>query len=163
MRNENRRPVGPCAHDVRVCGRADGPKPRSSIEVGLRHILLVPVFVAIGCGPASSGDSASKARAGASEDDGAASGSLKELELRTGLLGVNDVFVETGTTLYTCENAEGNGQFALQVGAEVMECSTSTPSWCAPRTTLEGRQRGGGNEVYWSQDGVRRPGGTAKR
>ena len=108
-----------------------------------------------------------KARAGASEDDGAASGSLKELELRTGLLGVNDVFVETGYPVYlrkrrrhqrsVCVAGRGgsDGSARLQPRAGAGGAYTSNHAeWVGSVA--------GENEVYWSQD-ARRPGGTAKR
>ena len=125
----------------------------------MRCMRLLPVCLAIGCGLAGSGDSASKASGGSSGDSGgsAASDALKELELRTGLLGVNDVFVETGTTLYTCENAEGtNGQFALQVGAEVMGALDFEPDLVRVAFTSNHAEWvgsvAGENEVYWSQE-----------
>ncbi len=120
---------------------------------------LLPISLAIGCGLAGSEDSATKGKGGPSEDaDGAAApDTLRELELRTGLLGVNDVFVETGTTLYTCENAEGtNGQFALQVGAEVMGALDFNPDLVRVAFTSNHAEWvgsvAGENEVYWSQD-----------
>jgi hypothetical protein len=79
------------------------------------------------------------------------------ISLRAGLLNVNDIFQETGSTLYTCENSEGtNGQFALQVGAEITGPADYIAhlvrvDFSSDRTEWVGSV-GGENEVYWTEE-----------
>lgn len=132
----------------------------------MRWLPPLLLCLATGCFSAGSEDSASAPAPGPSGAAGGSGGtssgsppasSLKGLELRTGLLGVNDVFVETGATLYTCENAEGiNGQFALQVGARVSGQLDFNPELVRIAFTSDHAEWvgsvAGENEVYASQE-----------
>ncbi len=90
------------------------------------------------------------------EDTGSEDGIEHVIELRAGLLNVNDIFEETGNTLYTCESSEGtNGQFALQVGAEIV----GEPTYIADLVRVEFSSdlsewvgsAGGEGDVYWTE------------
>ncbi len=132
----------------------------------MRWLFLSLVCVGPACFSTSTQDSAHAADPGPSAPGGGSGGStggsdpgsaLRDLDLRTGLLGVNDTFLETGATLYTCENAEGiNGQFALQVGAQVRGPLDFNPELVRVAFTSNHAEWvgsvAGENEVYWSQE-----------
>ncbi len=123
-------------------------------------LVVLLAFVA-GCLAGSSedpdADSNDRPPQGRPVDSGLESELEHSLELRSGLLNVNDLFQETGSTLYTCENSVGsNGQFALQVGAEVVGPPTYLPElvrieFLSDLTEWVGSS-GGENAVYWTEE-----------